>query len=128
MSSQPPLYKLKSGNQSAYANNDAHKEELLKTTFKGKNVEISRFKGLGEMQATQLKETTMKPNSRTLLRVTLPDLAASLGIDPAMDETLELPSDKNEVDDLVDRLMGKNAESRFRFIQDNAQFVENIDV
>ncbi len=125
---QPPLYKLKSGNQSAYANNDAHKEELLKTTFKGKNVEISRFKGLGEMQATQLKETTMKPNSRTLLRVTLPDLAASLGIDPAMDETLELPSDKNEVDDLVDRLMGKNAESRFRFIQDNAQFVENIDV
>lgn len=125
---QPPLYRLKSGNQSAYAHDDAHKEQLMETTFKGKKVEISRFKGLGEMHAAQLKETTMKPEARTLLRVTLPDIAASLGIDPAMDEGLELPTGKNEIDDLVERLMGKNAESRFQFIQDNAQFVENIDV
>ncbi|MDH5723375.1 MAG: toprim domain-containing protein, partial [Alphaproteobacteria bacterium] len=125
---QPPLYRIVSGTLSAYAHDDAHKEKLINTMFKNKKVDISRFKGLGEMPAAQLKETTMKPNSRTLLRVTLPDIAASLGIDPAMDEALELPSGKNEVDDLVDRLMGKNAESRFRFIQDNAQFVENIDV
>jgi topoisomerase-4 subunit B len=125
---QPPLYRIVSGTLSAYAHDDVHKEKLMNTMFKNKKVDISRFKGLGEMPAAQLKETTMKPNSRTLLRVTLPDIAASLGIDPAMDEALELPSGKNEVDDLVERLMGKNAESRFRFIQDNAQFVENIDV
>lgn len=133
---QPPLYRLVSGNISAYARDDAHKDELLATTFKGKSkVDISRFKGLGEMPAKQLKETTMDPNSRILLRVTLPDAlaATALGLadeeldDPqAIEDALQDP--ENEVKDLVDRLMGKNAEKRFEFIQDNAEFAQNIDV
>ena len=120
---QPPLYRLTSGNVSVYAMNDAHKDELMKTTFKGKNkVEVSRFKGLGEMPAKQLKETTMAPESRTLIRVTLRDAqeASEMIIGTAM---------KNpELDDLVEKLMGKNAEARFDFIQQNATFVDNIDV
>lgn len=124
---QPPLYRLVSGNISAYARDDAHKEKLLATTFKGKSkVEISRFKGLGEMPAAQLKETTMDMKSRILLRVTLPDTMASFGIGEEMDEEL-LPK-ISEADDLVSRLMGKNAECRFEFIQNNARFVQDIDV
>ena len=122
---QPPLYRLTAGPLSAYAMNDAHKEELMKTAFKGKSkVDISRFKGLGEMPAAQLKETTMNPSTRTLIRVTIPDLMAALGIAPE-------DNGKNgaaALDDLVERLMGRNAESRFQFIQENAEFVENIDV
>ncbi len=128
---QPPLYRLVSGSLSAYARDDAHKEELMKTMFKGKSkIEVSRFKGLGEMPAKQLKETTMDPKSRILLRVTLPDALAALGINP---EELENEDDVMvdplaEVDDLVKRLMGKDADARYRFIQDNAEFVEDIDV
>ncbi len=129
---QPPLYRLVSGTLSAYARDDEHKDELIKTVFSGKKkVEVSRFKGLGEMPAAQLKETTMNPKSRTLLRVKLPDAMASLGINPtdiAEVEDAVLKQDHKEVDDLVQRLMGRNAEARFRFIQDNAQFVEDIDV
>ena len=129
---QPPLYRLASGPVSAYARDDEHKEELLETVFKGKTkVDVSRFKGLGEMPAKQLKETTMDPKSRILLRVTLPDAMAALGINPAeiseVEEEVEL-EDHGAIDDLVERLMGRNAEARFRFIQDNAQFVEDIDV
>src|SRR3546814_2102885 len=69
---QPPLYRLSAGGTIAYARDDAHKEELEKTTFKNKKVEVSRFKGLGEMASTQLKETTMDPATRTLVKVTLP--------------------------------------------------------
>ena len=72
--------------------------------FKGKKVEIGRFKGLGEMMASQLKETTMDPKKRTLARVTV-------------------PASEEEIEDLVERLMGKRADARFQFIQDNAQFV-----
>ncbi|MBE2191359.1 MAG: DNA topoisomerase IV subunit B, partial [Alphaproteobacteria bacterium] len=121
---QPPLYRLTSGNISAYAMNDAHKDELMKTTFKGKSkVDVSRFKGLGEMPAKQLKETTMSPDSRTLVRVNLRSVA----------ETAEIisgttSSNNPNLDDLVNKLMGKNAESRFVFIQENASFVENIDI
>jgi len=121
---QPPLYRLTAGTLSAYAMDDAHKDELLKTTFKGKSkVEISRFKGLGEMPAKQLKETTMDPNSRTLIRVSLRDAA----------EAAELLSPGEaagnpDLDDLVTKLMGKNAEARFDFIQQNATFVDNIDI
>ena len=128
---QPPLYRLVSGTLSAYAQDDAHKDELMETTFKGKNkVEISRFKGLGEMPAKQLKETTMDPSRRTLLRVKLPDAAAVMGLTTELGEEEALPEGTTlaDVDDLVERLMGKNAESRFRFIQDNAEFAENIDV
>ncbi|MBI1301944.1 MAG: DNA topoisomerase IV subunit B [Alphaproteobacteria bacterium] len=128
---QPPLYRLVSGNLSAYARDDAHKEELMNTMFKGKNnVDVSRFKGLGEMPAAQLKETTMDPKTRILLRVTLPDAMAALGLStediPENESDFELPS--STVDDLVEQLMGKNAEARYQFIQDNAQFVEDIDV
>jgi len=122
----PPLYRLTSGNVSEYARDDAHKEELMKTVFKGKTkVDISRFKGLGEMPAMQLKETTMNPKTRNMIRVTLPDAMEALGV------VAELNDDNGAhsgVDDLVERLMGKNAEPRFQFIQDNAQFVQDIDV
>jgi topoisomerase-4 subunit B len=127
---QPPLYRLVSGNLSAYAKDDSHKEELLKTTFKGKSkIEISRFKGLGEMPAKQLKETTMDPATRTLLRVKLPEAAALAQThDLEGSNPLENAPTLQDVDDLVDRLMGKNAEPRFQFIQDNAEFASDIDV
>ncbi|MGH1403303.1 MAG: DNA topoisomerase IV subunit B [Alphaproteobacteria bacterium] len=129
---QPPLYRLVSGTLSAYARDDEHKDELMQTVFKGKSkIEVSRFKGLGEMPAAQLKETTMNPKSRVLLRVTLPDAMAALGLNTGEmieedDEPISPPT--SEVDDLVERLMGKNAELRYKFIQDNAEFVEDIDV
>ena len=129
---QPPLYRLVSGNESAYARDDAHKEELLATQFKNKNkVDISRFKGLGEMPAKQLKETTMDPKSRILLRVTLPDAVSALGLTEevaASAEDIIAIDPLGEVNDLVERLMGKNADKRFEFIQDNAEFADNIDV
>ncbi|QYF88003.1 DNA topoisomerase IV subunit B [Brevundimonas sp. PAMC22021] len=106
----PPLYRISAGPLSEYARDDAHREELLKTVFKGKKVEIGRFKGLGEMMASQLKETTMDPKKRTLARITVPDAESS-------------------IEDLVERLMGKRAEARFQFIQENARFaVEDLDV
>lgn len=128
---QPPLYRLVSGTLSAYARDDEHKDELMKTMFKGKSkVDVSRFKGLGEMPAKQLKETTMNPDTRTLLRVVIPDAMAALGINAEDIEADEAPSitPSDEIDDLVKRLMGKDAEARYHFIQDNAQFVEDIDV
>jgi topoisomerase-4 subunit B len=125
---QPPLYRLTNGPMSEYARDDAHKDELLKTVFKDKKkVDISRFKGLGEMPAPQLKETTMSPNSRTLLRVSLPDALAALGIaETAGGENGD--HDYASVDDLVERLMGRHADARFQFIQDNAEFVQDIDI
>ena len=120
---QPPLYRLTAGNVSVYAMNDQHKDELMKTTFKGKSkVEVSRFKGLGEMPAKQLKETTMAPESRTLIRVTLRDAQE------AAEMMIGTPMNNPALDDLVEKLMGKNAEARFDFIQQNATFVDNIDV
>jgi topoisomerase-4 subunit B len=102
----PPLYKLSQGGKIMYARDDAHKEELLKTEFTGRGkVDIGRFKGLGEMMASQLKETTMDPKKRTLLRVeVLDEEAATKGA--------------------VDALMGTKPEARFRFIQDRAEFAE----
>jgi len=125
---QPPLYRLVSGNLSAYAQDEEHREELMNTTFKSKKkVDVSRFKGLGEMPAAQLKETTMNPKSRVLLRVTLPQ-AQSLSALNALDD-VDAPADNiADVDQLVDQLMGKNAESRFNFIQENAEFVADLDV
>lgn len=134
---QPPLYRLVAGNNSAYAKDDEHKDALMETKeFKGKKVEVSRFKGLGEMPAKQLKETTMNPASRTLLRVTLPEAAAALAIGLSGEELeslegenpLEAGASQADIDDLVERLMGKNAEPRFQFIQDNAEFASDIDV
>ena len=115
---QPPLYRLSQGGHTAYARDDTHKEELLETTFKGRgHVEISRFKGLGEMMPAQLRETTMDPRSRSLLRVVItePDSA---------DRVNEI----KETETLVEKLMGRKAELRFQFIQENAKFVQEVDI
>ena len=115
----PPLYRLQHKNEAVYARDDAHKDALLKSRFKGTTkVEISRFKGLGEMPATQLKETTMDPEKRTLLRVILPDAKAD-GV------TAKNPGKTAE---LVESLMGRKPELRFQFIQEKAKFVEDLDV
>jgi len=101
---QPPLYRLTAGTKSLYARDDAHRAELEAKEFKGKKVEVSRFKGLGEMNPNQLKETTMHPASRGLIRITLP----------------QEYEERAGVKDLVDRLMGTNPAHRFAFIQENA--------
>ncbi|MDP9057478.1 MAG: DNA topoisomerase IV subunit B [Pseudomonadota bacterium] len=101
---QPPLYRLTSGKDSAYARDDAHRAELEATQFRNKKVEVGRFKGLGEMNPGQLRETTMAPATRNLLRVTLPPEAEG----------------RAGVKDLVERLMGRNPEHRFMFIQNRA--------
>ncbi len=130
---QPPLYRMVSGNLSAYARDDAHKDELLETMFKGKSkIDFSRFKGLGEMPAKQLKETTMAPESRTLLRITVPHAKATFDMVNealAQEDTLDAPTERKvDVDNLIDQLMGKKAEARYDFIQKNAEFVSDIDI
>lgn len=116
----PPLYRLSAGGESVYARDDAHKEELLKTVFKNrKKVDISRFKGLGEMPAAQLKETTMDMSKRTLVRVTLPEAEKSSDA---------FKKAEGGTAQLIDRLMGKNPEARFEFIQENAKFAQDIDI
>ncbi|MGB1547984.1 MAG: DNA gyrase/topoisomerase IV subunit B, partial [Alphaproteobacteria bacterium] len=111
----PPLYRLSQGGETVYARDDAHKEHLLKTQFKSRGkVEISRFKGLGEMPASQLKETTMDPKKRTLYRVVLPGKGAR--------------KEAKAVENLVEDLMGRKPERRFAYIQENAEFVENLDI
>jgi topoisomerase-4 subunit B len=101
---QPPLYRLTSGGTSAYARDDEHRAKLERTLFKNKKVEVSRFKGLGEMNPSQLRETTMDPGSRSLIRITLP----------------QDYEERSAVRDLVDRLMGRHPEHRFAFIQSHA--------
>ena len=115
----PPLYRLTYDNKSVYAQDDAEKDKLLATIFKGKNVEVSRFKGLGEMPPHQLKETTMDPNKRTLLKVLIPSKTSS-------DE--EEQEESAYTADIVSRLMGNKPEYRFQFIQEHAKFVENLDI
>ena len=118
----PPLYRLSQGGKVAYARDEAHREELLKDHFDGRGkIDISRFKGLGEMPAAQLKETTMNPATRGLLRVRIPP------------ETKQTPGrgGRNQAGttaDLVERLMGRKPELRLQFIQQNAGKVENLDV
>ena len=101
---QPPLYRLTVGTKSIYARDDAHRAELERTVFKGKKVDVGRFKGLGEMNPSQLRETTMDPATRGMLRITLP----------------QEYEERAQVKDLVDRLMGNNPAHRFAFIQENA--------
>ena len=109
---QPPLYRMTHGGKSVYVRDDAEREEALATTFKGvKKVEVSRFKGLGEMPAVQLKETTMDPRKRILQRVCLP---------PHLED--------KDIAIFVDDLMGRNPEKRFIYIQENAQFVRELDI
>ncbi|MCT7375703.1 DNA topoisomerase IV subunit B [Chelativorans salis] len=106
----PPLYKITQGGKTMYARDDAHKEELLREEFTGRGkVEIGRFKGLGEMLPKQLKDTTMDPAQRMLLRIDVLDSVEATKM-------------------AVDALMGTKPEARFRFIQDNAEFVEELDI
>jgi len=112
---QPPLFRLSNKGTIAYAMDDAHRAEILAKHFKpNQKVDMVRFKGLGEMNPSQLKETTMNPATRTLARITLPD---------SLDALTEVkPSD------LINILMGKKAETRFKFIQENAAFVDELDI
>ncbi len=105
----PPLYRLQQGSKYVYARDDAHKEELIKKVLTGKGkIEVSRFKGLGEMPAQQLKETTMDPQKRLLLKVVV------------------VPDDAQETSDSVERLMGNKPEARFAFIQERAAFSADL--
>ena len=115
---QPPLYRLSQGGEVAYALDEAHKDALVAERFNGRGkVEISRFKGLGEMPPRQLKETTMAPASRRLLQVRLP-LRDSDGAD-----------DRRRVDGLVETLMGRKPELRFAYIRDHAaEVLEELDI
>ena len=107
----PPLYRITQGGKTLYARDDLHRAELLETEFKGKGkIDIGRFKGLGEMLPAQLKETTMHPDKRTLLRVEIDEIGA--------DDTRKT----------VDNLMGTKAEARFQFIQERAEFVDDLDI
>ncbi|HET7084966.1 MAG TPA: DNA topoisomerase IV subunit B [Rhizomicrobium sp.] len=108
----PPLYRLTQGGKTIYARDDADRERILKKEFRaGAKVEVSRFKGLGEMMPSQLKETTMRPGHRTLLQVHIP------------------ADDGKKTENLFERLMGKKPELRFQFIQENAEFArEAVDI
>ncbi|MDR0810628.1 MAG: DNA topoisomerase IV subunit B [Gemmobacter sp.] len=107
----PPLYRLTQGAKRLYVASDAEKEHWLEKGIGGKGrIDVQRFKGLGEMDAKDLKETTMDPKSRTLIRVSIDE------------------DEPGETGDLVERLMGKKPELRFQFIQENARFVEELDV
>jgi topoisomerase-4 subunit B len=108
---QPPLYRLQANGKSIYARDDADRERLLKREFKAnQKVEVSRFKGLGEMPPASLKETTMDPKRRVLLKVVLP------------------PEERARTADLMEALMGRKPELRFRFIQDNAAKLDVAEV
>jgi topoisomerase-4 subunit B len=107
---QPPLYRLTQGAKSIYAMDDAAREKLVKTFKPGTKIEVSRFKGLGEMPPHVLKETTMDPKKRTLLRI------------------VAAPEDRAETSNMVESLMGKRPELRFQFIQENAGKVTEVDI
>jgi topoisomerase-4 subunit B len=106
---QPPLYRLTAGTRNLYAMDDAHRARIEAKEFKGKKVDVSRFKGLGEMNPMQLRETTMDPKTRQMIRITLPQEYEERAV----------------VKDLVDRLMGTNPAHRFAFIQENAARLED---
>ena len=107
----PPLYRLTQGARRIYVADDAEKEAMMAKGLGGKGkIDVQRFKGLGEMDAKDLKDTTMDPASRKLIRVTIDE------------------DEPGETGDLVERLMGKKPELRFQYIQENARFVEELDV
>jgi topoisomerase-4 subunit B len=107
---QPPLYRLTQGAKSIYAMDDAEREKLMKSFKPGAKIEVSRFKGLGEMPPAMLKDTTMDPARRTLLRI----VAAA--------------EDRASTSTMVESLMGKRPELRFQFIQENARTVQDLDI
>jgi topoisomerase-4 subunit B len=107
---QPPLYRLTQGAKSIYAMDDAAREKLIKSFKPGQKIEVSRFKGLGEMPPAMLKDTTMDPAKRTLLRI------------------VAAPEDRAATSTMVENLMGKRPELRFNFIQQNAGTVQDLDI
>jgi len=118
----PPLYRLTQGEVTHYARDDIHRDELLRTGFTGRGkIEVSRFKGLGEMPARYLKATTMDPARRTLLRVSIATEA-----DAAGERLAPLPCSGTRA--LVETLMGRRPELRFEYIQKNARFVRDLDL
>ncbi len=107
----PPLFRLTQGSRRVYCMDDAEKEAAMEKGLGGRGkIEVSRFKGLGEMDAKDLKETTMKSDTRQLIRITIDE------------------DEAGETDKLVDQLMGKKPELRFQYIQENARFVEELDL
>ena len=107
----PPLYRLTQGAKRVYALDEAEKERFMDEGLGGKGkIDVSRFKGLGEMDAKDLKDTTMNPETRKLIKVSIDE------------------NELGETSDLVERLMGKKPELRFQYIQENARFVEELDV
>lgn len=112
---QPPLYRVTHNSQSYYAQTEESKNEIINKKFSGKGI-VSRFKGLGEMPPAQLKETTMSIKTRKLLKITIPK------------RDIHEADQRRTVDDLVNILMGKKPELRFKYIQENANLVENFDV
>jgi topoisomerase-4 subunit B len=113
---QPPLFRITKGGKTEYAQDDAQRDELLRTVFGGK-ADITRFKGLGEMQSVHLRETTMDPAKRVLLKVDVPTSADT-------EERVEAMRTRT----LVEDLMGRKPEKRYAFIQENAKFAHDLDV
>lgn len=105
---QPPLYRITIGNKTVYARDDQHKEEVLSALPQNRRFEVTRFKGLGEMTAQQLKETTLDPTLRTLLRV---DIDSQI-----------------EADQVITQLLGKEASERYKVIMEEATFADDLDV
>ena len=104
---QPPLYRITKGKEHHYAYSDIERDEIL-AKFEGSKTDIQRYKGLGEMDSEQLWETTMNPDTRTMLRVELSDAEIA-------DETFSI-------------LMGDKVEPRREFIETNAKYVQNLDI
>ena len=108
----PPLFKIYNKNKSFYAFDENEKDRIIEKEFKSDNYNITRFKGLGEMPADQLKETTMDQKKRNLTLI----------------NSEKAKKDLKNTEDLFETLMGKQAELRFKFIQSNANFIENLDI
>ncbi|HEX9327668.1 MAG TPA: toprim domain-containing protein, partial [Reyranella sp.] len=114
---QPPLFRISRGGKTEYARDEKHKDELIRDAFGGAKVEITRFKGLGEMQSVHLRETTMDVTKRTLLKVDVPHAPDTEARRQAMDTRT-----------LVENLMGRKPEKRYAFIQEHAKFARDLDV
>ena len=108
----PPLYKINFKNSCEYAYNEKEKDKILNSIFSNAEAQITRYKGLGEMPAEQLRATTMDSKKRKLIQINLSDGA----------------KESSKTEKLFDNLMGKKAEHRFRFIQENANFTNNLDI
>ena len=106
----PPLYRLTIKSEVAYARDEKDRERLMATKFKGRKPDITRFKGLGEMDFKDLKSTTMDPKARLLLKVEIGD------------------GERSVLTDTINALMGSKPEARFRFIQERAAFAKDLDI